>query len=225
MRLFVLALSALAACGPRLAVPVEGHGAVSLQSAAVAVVSRSVPCQRTASDLVDALWEAGLEVDPHAPVRLEVVVCGADLEVGVEEVAGAEQIDRRTVARARAHALVAVGTPNGVQAHLLGTGRHQAHRDGRGLAVWQRDATRHARRDAATDLVQQLSPTPLSVDRRVYPNAPHGSARELTTLAVLAEQRGDLDEALVWATAAHDQRPTPRTARYQVDLRRRMSPE
>ena len=224
MRSLLLLLLA-AACAPtRVAVPVQSHNTVALEHPTVAVVAPSRTCQATADALVDALWEAGMRVDPEADRRVEVIVCGDDLRLGVEEVQDDGETARRTVARARAHALVVVRGQQGPMAHLLGTGRHEARREGQGMAVWQRDAATQARRDAATDLVQQLSPDTVTVARKVWPNAPHGSARELTTMAVRAEQRGDLGEALLFALAAHDQRPTPRTAGYLVDLRRRLAP-
>lgn len=218
-----LLLLAVAACAPRVAVRVEGHHAVDLEQPTVAVATHDRACQPSADALVDSLWSHGLEVDPHADLRLHVLTCGDDLQLGIEEVSGLSDTDRRTRALARAHTVVVVTDRHGVRAHLLGSGRHEAHRDGQSMLGWQKQSVNEARRHAANDLVEQLAPGDLTVDRKVWPRAPEGSARELTTQAVLAEQRGDLQEALLWALAAHDQRPTWRTARYLTDLRRRLS--
>jgi len=70
-------------------------------------------------------------------------------------------------------------------------------------------------------VVRQLNPLPTLVERRVYPNAPAGTARDLTNQAVLAEKAGDLQRALEFATAAYVQDPNRRTASYLDDLQRR----
>lgn len=222
MARFLLVLLA-AACAPRVAVRVEGHHAVDIAQPTVAVATVDRSCQPAADALVDALWSHGLQVDPSADLRLAVLACGDDLQLGVEEIRVASGTDRRTAALARAHAILVVSDGSGLRAHLLGSGRHEAHRDGQPMLGWQKQSVNEARRHAANDLVEQLAPGDLTVDRKVWPRAPEGSARELTTLAVRAEQRGDLQEALLWALAAHDQRPTWRTARYLTDLRRRLS--
>jgi hypothetical protein len=107
----------------------------------------------------------------------------------------------------RAHAVAAVSFEGGVLANLIGAGR-----GGDPLA---------ARQDLARDLAQQINPVPTLVERRVYPNAASGTARELTTLAVEAERIGDLDRAVALAEAAWAEDPNPRTASYRDELLRR----
>jgi hypothetical protein len=59
------------------------------------------------------------------------------------------------------------------------------------------------------------------VQRRVYANAPEGTRREFHNLAVAAEKWGDLDTAYFLAAAAHEARPTVRSASYVAELARR----
>lgn len=225
--LLPILIAMLGACGPKVAVQVAANPAVALSDAAVSVVARDRSCQPLADALVDALWDANVPVDPRAGVRVEVAVCGDDLKYDVEQTVSAdapERVVRSTRATARAHGLLVVTNQGELQAHLMGIGRHQAARSGEGrgpLAAVGRSARQHAILDAAEDLSEQLSPSPISIDRRVWPNAPEASHRGLTTLAVLAEQRGDLAEAKTFATQAYDRRPTSRAARYLTDLERR----
>jgi hypothetical protein len=113
----------------------------------------------------------------------------------------------RDEAAGRAHAVAAVSFRGRVLANLIGAGR-----DG---------DTTAAREDLARDLAHQLNPLPTLVERRIYPKAPSGTARELTTLAVEAERTGDLDAAVALAEAAWQEDPNPRTAGYLGELRRR----
>ncbi len=217
------------ACGPKVDVQVAANPAVALPDDAVSVVARDRACQPLADALVENLWEAGVAVDPHAGLRVEVALCGDDLQFDVEQKVNAEApqaIERRTHATARAHGLIVVSDHGDVRAHIIGVGRHQSARnsDGRGsLGPIGRSARSLAIRDAAEDLSEQLSPHATSVARRVWPNAPEESHRGLFTRAVWAEQRGDLGEALLFALEAYDVRPSSRNARYLADLERRES--
>jgi len=223
-----LLLAGASACAPKVTVPVAPRPAVDLQAGAaevvpVAVVARDRRCQPVADALAEALWASpSLRVDPGAGARLEVALCGDDLQLSVDQEGAGEVADVRssTAVLARAHALLVVRDGEAVKAHLIGTGRSSASGD-RGLPGLGRSARKLARHDVARDLAQQLSPGPTLVARRVYPRAPSTSARGLTTLAVRAEQAGDLAEALGWAVAAHEEKPTPRTAGYLYDLKRR----
>jgi hypothetical protein len=126
----------------------------------------------------------------------------------------------------RAHAAVSVSEHGSLLAHLIAAGEDE------GASGWsnslplvqvRQQARRRVREDLARDVVRQLNPLPTLVSRRVYPNAPAGTARELTTLAVMAEQGGDLDRALDLAQAAWLRDPNPRTAGYIEELERRLS--
>ena len=74
---------------------------------------------------------------------------------------------------------------------------------------------------AHPDVWQQLNPMPQQTTRNLYANAGEGTAKDLHNLAVLAEQAGDLPEALRLATAALSERPNARIARYLDALERR----
>ena len=229
MRAFLPILTVLtAACGPKVDVQVAANPAVALPDDAVSVVARDRSCQPLADALVEELWEAGVAVDPRAGLRVEVALCGADLQFDVEQSVSADAPDavvRRTHATARAHGLIVVSDHGEVRAHLIGVGRHQSARnsDERGLGTIGRSAKGLAVHDAAEDLSEQLSPHATSVARRVWPNAPETSHKGLFTRAVWAEQRGDLGEALLYALEAYEVRPTARNARYLADLERRES--
>ena len=219
----------LAACGPKVDVQVAANPAVTLPDDAVSVVARDRSCQPLADALVESLWEANVTVDPHAALRVEVALCGDDLQFDVEQTVSAQapqRVERRTHATARAHGLIVVSDHGEVRAHLIGVGRHQSARNSDGrrpLATFGRSARAQAIHDAAEDLSEQLSPHATRVARRVWPHAPEASHRGLTTRAVWAEQRGDLGEALLYALEAYEQRPSPRNARYLADLERRES--
>ena len=224
------AFTLASACAPRVAVPVAARPAVELARGneapvegplEVAVVAHERRCQPMADALAEELWSMStLRVDPTAPTRLEVALCGDDLQAGIAEQGSAGEVERRTEVYARSHALLVVRDDRSVRAHLIGTGRSQTSGE-RGLAGLGRSARRLARQDVAHDLAMQLSPGPTTKVRRVYPRAASTSARGLTTLAVRAEQAGDLTEALAWAVAAHEEKPTARSAEYLADLRRR----
>ncbi len=224
-----IAAALLAACAPKVDVQVAANPAVSLPDDAVSVVARDRSCQPLADALVESLWEAGVAVDPRAGLRVEVALCGDDLQFDVQQTVSADAPDavvRNTHATARAHGLIVVSDHGDVRAHLIGVGRHQSARSSDGgspLSSFGRSARTHAIHDAAEDLSEQLSPHATSVARRVWPNAPQESHRGLTTRAVWAEQRGDLGEALLFALEAYEQRPSPRNARYLADLERRES--
>jgi len=230
MRVFLpFLVASLAACGPKVDVEVAANPAVALPDDAVSVVARDRSCQPLADALVEELWEAGVAVDPRAGLRVEVALCGSDLQFDVEQSVSSDAPDaivRRTRATARAHGLIVVSDHGDVRAHLIGVGRHQSARSSegdRGLGTIGRSAKGLAIHDAAEDLSEQLSPHATSVARRVWPNAPETSHKGLFTRAVWAEQRGDLGEALLYALEAYEVRPTARNARYLADLERRES--
>jgi hypothetical protein len=213
-------------CAPTVQLEVPAAPAVSLPTHAVAVVAHERVCQPAADALARELGDSdGVTVDHRAPLRLELIACGDDQSWTVEQVGSDDQPQRqRTTVAARAHAVVAVVSPDGVRAHLIGTGRHlvaSSWSEPTRLAHVSRTAHRHVLGDLAADLAHQVSPVPTMVERRVYPNAGPGSARELHNLAVRAEQRGDLDLAWLLAQAAWNERPTPARAGYLDELRRR----
>ena len=62
---------------------------------------------------------------------------------------------------------------------------------------------------------------PQQYTRKLYANAGKGTAKDLHNLAVLAEQGGDLREAIRLASAALAERPNARIASYLDSLERR----
>ncbi|MEZ4241339.1 MAG: hypothetical protein R3F59_35315 [Myxococcota bacterium] len=199
--------------------------AVAIADDRVAVVAGERACQATADALALELPRSSyLVVDPRAPVRVELLGCGDDMVWTLEQEAGPEGARRRTRVEARAHAVVQVSDEERVLASLIGAGRQDA------ATAWQqptpflrfrRQARNQAHADLARDIVRQLNPLPTLVQRRVWPNAPAGTSRELVTLAVRAEEQGDLGLALQLAEAAWLRDPSPRTAGYVQELQRR----
>ncbi len=211
---------------PTVQLEVPAAPAVHLQADAVAVVAHDRACQPAADALTRGLADSGvLHVDHRAEVRLELIACGDDESFTVEQQGSQDSpTRRRTDVAARAHAVVAVTAHGQTAAHLIGAGRHHlttSWTEPNRMARVRNTAQRQAFADLADDLVQQLSPVPMLVERRVYPNASNGSARELHTLAVRAEQGGDVELAWLLAQAAHLENPTPRTASYLDALHRR----
>lgn len=218
---------AAGACRSTVRLEVPPTPAVAIPDDTVAVVARDRACQAAADALALELPRSSyLVVDPRAGVRVELLGCGEDQVWTLEQEAGPDGARRRTRVEARAHAVVQVSAEGRVLAHLIGAGREE------GATAWQqptrflrfRRQTRHrVHADLARDVVRQLNPLPTLVQRRVYPNAPAGTSRELVTLAVLAEQTGDLDRALQLAEAAWQRDPNPRTMGYLEELKRRRS--
>ena len=199
----VLLLCGLAVgCGSTVRLELPPTPAVALPGDAIAVVARDRACQATADALVEELGRSpSPRVDPRADLRIDLFNCGGS----------------RAPLEERAHAVAVVSFQGRVLANLIGAGRDDDS-NGSDEGVFDRS---QAREDLARDLAHQLNPLPTLVDRRIYPNAPTGTARELTTLAVAAELQGDLDTAVVLAEAAWEEHPNPRTASYLEELLRR----
>lgn len=220
----------LGGCASRtVRVEVAPAPAVSLPSSTVAVVAADRECRPMADALIRSLGQrASIAVDPRADTRLLVFGCGLDigwtLTEEIDATGDRPQSRQRADLSGRGHAVVAITDAHGTQAHILGSSRDGA------VGAWGlQDMFRNRRalrnrltESVAEDLVGQLNPTTRQIARRVYPNATEGSARELHTRAVVAEQRGDLDEALRLARASLTERPTERAAAYLRALERRV---
>ncbi|HHO50669.1 MAG TPA: hypothetical protein ENK18_07280 [Deltaproteobacteria bacterium] len=216
----------LGGCATQIQLELPATPAVHLPAHAVAVIARDRHCQQTADTLAQRLGRVeALRVDPRAETHLELFACGDDQSWTRQEIASDEaaRVRRRTTVVAHAYAVVAVIHRGRVLAHLIGSGSQDLDTAGqqRGSAALGRSAGGLAIQDLVEDLTLQIDPLPTLVERRVYPNAPDGTARALTTRAVEAERSGDLAEALRWAEAAWEQQPTPRTAGYLAELHRR----
>lgn len=208
----------------RLEVPAVPAVRLPVAADAIAVVAYERSCQDPADVLVQTLADGGfLRVDPRSDLRIELFNCDDDQQWVVEQVQSAEGARSRTRVHGRAHAVAAVSYRGKVLANLIGAGR--AERSGTWgqptplVATWN-GVRRHAMEDLATDLATQLNPLGTLAERRVYPNAPAGSAKELTTRAVRAELDGDLDAAVTHAEAAWQVDPNARTTAYLEELRR-----
>ncbi len=167
-------------------------------------------------------------IDPLAETRLELFACGEERSWIREEIASdaSKRVQRHTSISDRAYAVVAVIHRKRVLAHLIGSGQRGETTPGasdgdRDRLAIGRSARWLAVQDLVEDLAEQIDPLPTLVQRRIYPNAPDGTERALTTHAVRAEQSGDLAEALRWAEAAFAQKPTPKTAAYVAELHHR----
>lgn len=217
-------LLAIAGCRATVHLEVPPTPAVALTADTVAVVARDRACQAAADALALELTRGSyLQVDPRSALRVELFSCGDDQTVTVEQKDGA---DPRTRVEGRAHAVVEVSERGRVLAHLIAAGRDDgaaglALPGSPGVGRLSRISRNRVHEDLARDVVRQLNPLPTLVERRVYPNASPGSARELTTRAVLAEKAGDLPLAIELATEAWNQDPNPRTSGYLDELRQR----
>lgn len=218
----------LGGCAARIQLELPPAPAVQLPEHAIAVIARDRHCQQIADTLVQRLGRVDvLRIDPRADTHLELFACGGDQSWLRQEIASdeASRIRRRTTVVAHAYAVVAVIHDGRVLAHLIGSGSQDLDASGqprRRTAAVGRSVDWLAIQDLVEDLTLQIDPLPTLVERRVYPNAPDGTARAMTTRAVRAEQSGDLTEALRWAEAAWEQQPTPRTAGYLAELNRRL---
>ncbi len=224
----ILMSCALLACAPRVRVEVAAAPAVAIGVTSVAVVARDRECRPIADAMIaDLKAEALIQVDPRSPVKLMVFDCAVDLGWTVyQEVDGADE-RRRADVEGRGHAVMAVETPYGTVAHVIGNAREGhlgswKNRPIRDMLQTRSTIQRRLTSSVASDLVQQLNHQPQQVVRRLYPNADDGSAKQLTHLAVLAEQRGDLAEAIELASEAHLTDPSDRTAEYLASLQRRL---
>ena len=231
--LVVLALTGtLSGCAHRtVRLEVAPAPAVSLAASTVAVVAQDRECRPIADAIIDQLGrKASIAVDPRVQTRLLVFGCGLDigwtLRQEVDATGDRTESIQKSDLTGRGHAVLAVTTEHGTLAHLVGSSR-----DGQ-VGSWGVSDMFRSRRamygelteGVARDLVDQLNPLPQQLARRVYPNAGEGTARELHNMAVRAEQRGDLPEAVRLARAAMAERPTERGAHYLRELERRVSP-
>jgi hypothetical protein len=148
------------------------------------------------------------------------------IDIRLQASSGGEVRERRRVTvNGRAHAVVAVIVDGEALAHLIGTGQSTA------IGGWDRGNTVQLRRSiereltnsVVLDLSDQIRPVPRLVQRRVFPNASDGSARQLHTLAVRAELAGDIFRAHEFASAAHDAAPSRQSASYLSELDRRLN--
>jgi hypothetical protein len=218
----------LAACAATIRVEVPASPAVLVSVDRIAVVTHDRRCQPAADALARQLRRSGwTEVHPTAEYRLVVFSCGVNDELLLEHEEDGAVVRRRASVEARAHAVAAVHDGDRVLAHLIGAGTDEVASGWTNpvpLSRLRRTARERACDDLARDLVQQINPRPTLVERRVYPKAQGGTSRELTTLAVRAEQSGDLAGAISYAEAAWTTDPNPRTLGYLDELRRRDPP-
>jgi hypothetical protein len=222
-------LVGLSGCAHRVVVEVAAAPAVAIDASAVAVVSKDRECRGVANALVQQLNAIdGLRVDPRADLRIDVFSCGENYELTLVSEGDDASGETRSRARldGRSYAVLMTSSSQGVFAHLIGSSQGGAStgwedHGSTGLLRLRRDTQKRLAHDVAADLTAQLNPAPEHVARRVYPNAPEGTARELHTLAVLAERAGDLETAYYLAEAAHSEQPNARRADYLAELRRR----
>ena len=219
-------------CASKVQVELRALPAVKLDTTTVAVVAADRSCRPIADRLVQRLNEVdGLRVDPNSQVRLNVNSCGESYETHVfvnQEVAPGGQVRsdrRRAVVEGRGHAVVTVQIGDDVQAHIIGSGDRVSFgtwhdRELHDTLEMRQIVQRKIGESVADDLAEQLSPVSTIVARRVYPNAPMGSARHLHTLAVQAEQSGDIERAREFAQAAQAANPTIRERLYVEQLDR-----
>lgn len=220
-------LALLCGCSPSVRLELPPRPAVALHADMVAVVARDRACQPVADAVALELTKSSyLAVDPRSPLRIELFGCGDEQALTMEHEQTEEgESKSRVRIEARAHAAVSVSEHGRVFAHLIAAGHENGSSFASAMPIVRirHQARRRVQEDLARDVVQQLNPLPTLVSRRVYPNAPAGTSRELTTLAVMAEQGGDLDQALQLAEQAWARDPNPRTASYLEELKRRMS--
>ena len=224
----VITLLALSACSQHVQVPVAAWPSVSLSSDAISVVAVKRNCRYIADALVTALVAApGLRVDPRATTRLAVSDCGESFHTEVDvfqefDRENGRSVDRRRVViDGRAHAVITVMNGDLVIARLLAGARENIAGQWGAESDYLRlskSARRQLSDSVAGDLTEQLRPVPRLAHRRIYPRAPNGTARHLHSLAVLAEQQGDLPLARRLAGAAHADHPSDRSEDYVREL-------
>lgn len=215
------------ACAHHVDVEVPAVPAVALPDDAVAIVTMDRGCAPVADALVDEVNRLpGLRVDPKASTMLQVFGCELALEPQIDV---RQQVDARSgitrqsrdvTVEGRAHAVVAVVQHHVPQAHLIGTGRHEAAADAQAhnLRSMSRTARQKLVAAVARDLSDQIRPMPRLTQRRFYPSAAEGTARRLHNLAVQAELTGDYREAHRLAEAAWQAAPTARSRAYVDEL-------
>lgn len=222
-RLSLPMLALLAGCAHTVQVELPAMPSVAITTQSVAVVTRDRACRDVADALIRELSDMGaVRVDPRSEVRLEVFGCekpNAPVTVDVE--LGDDGVDRRKVSvEGRAHAVLAVRVGDGTEAHLIGAARREVRGNGveKNVATLSRAVDRELTEAVAADLAEQIRPVPRTVDRRIYPNAPSGTALALHTLAVDAERAGKIVLARSLAQAAYDEDPSEKHREYLEEL-------
>lgn len=209
----------------RIELPASPAVTLDADTSRIAVVTEDRECRDVADALVAELNTVdGIEVDPSADTRIDVLRCGRTLEANVD-VRIEDSVDRRRVwVDGRAHVLVAVSGDGEVLAHLVASARHFDSSAWGDIDLLGRRRTMDKVLTGllAEDLVRQVSPIPRVAERRIYPNAAEGSPRSLTSRAVMAELSGDLLRAHRLAVQAHAERPSTRTAAYVAELEQRI---
>ena len=239
-RVFIAALTALALAGcsaRRVQVSLPAGPALQLDTTSVAVVSNR-ECREVANALVREIDEVpGFHVDHRSPVRLYLSACErwVDPTIDIQQTVDADDgvvLQRRRVSiRGGALAVLSVMVAGQPTARLIGRGRQSMSGEwNSGMDVFglSRRVERDMMESVVADLIDQLSPVPRLVERRVFPNASEGSPRGLHTAAVRAEMAGELEEAYKLALRAYEVTPTRQARLYLDELDRslhRLTPQ
>lgn len=204
-------------CAARVRVEVPASSTLSLDRD-VAIVAESRACGPIADALAERLREADVQVRPSSFNRITVYACNVSWAPPPGETSSFE---------GRGQAIASVTTGGRMQAQLLGASRQSMPHasTAAGLVRYDRRTARRLQQAVALDLAEQVTPVPLVVHRRIYPNSAAGSARSFHNLAVAAERGGQLDYALWWARQAQEAHPSRTRARYVSELSRRLDRE
>jgi len=231
MRLLITSLAlTLYGCVSTVQVQVRPLPSVNVDLSAVSVVSASRSCTEVANAVVQHLTDApGIHVSPDATLRIQLDDCALTYHPRVElrqEVGsdGRSVTERTATVDGRAYAMVSLTSGDTEQARLLASARETTSLSRTGASMFKptRADTRSLRDALVDDLVRQVSPMPRLVQRRLYPGAPSGSARDLYNQAVLAEASGDLNAAHRLATLAISRGAAPPITRYAEELERHL---
>jgi hypothetical protein len=200
---------------------------VHVGTTGIQVVAADRACRAVADAVTAELRRRpGMSVDPRSPVRLDVFGCGQSWQLDLHSQVSTEGGTRRRMTLAgRGYGAASLRTEGRLHANLIATSRASAEdswaTDPLGFRGLRRRAARGLPSQVALDIVRQLDQAPREVSRRVYVRAPAGTRREFHNLAVAAEHFGDVDTAFYLAAAAHQERPTTRSASYLAELARR----
>lgn len=221
-------------CATTIQVELRPLPAIDVDLSAVAVVSASRECTDVADLLVRRLAAApGIHVSPDAELRVQLDQCGLvyQPQVELEQVVhsdGSVISERTATVDGRAYAIVQIQTKGIEQARLLASARNTDTLPQAGgftrLFRPNRSIARDMREALVDDLVRQISPMPMLVQRRIYPGAHDGSARDFYNQAVLAELSGDLHQAHRLAVKAETRSDDPTISRYAAELARQLDP-